>query len=145
MFQLSDILAGQQAFIFGQDHFYIDSYANTSDPNKTPKAVSKVSKALLKIYRRAMPIVAWLGVLAYLYALATTIRKRSIQPAFLIASTLWCLVACRIAILALVDASAFPAINIKYMSAGFAVFCLALVFSLLAVRTWSGRQPARTE
>ena len=140
-FQLNAILAGTQPVPLGHEQFHIDNATRATPHAEMPSAVRQGYALLLALYRYGMPLGAGLGVLAYVYALATSLRSKRLPLPLLIASMFWGLLVCRIALLILVDISSFPAIQVKYVSAGFLVFCLALLFSGVAARDVSHPHP----
>ncbi len=103
-----------------QSYIYNDKYAP-----------SKLKKLLGKLYKLVMPIIVPLGAFTYLiYFILIVIKKIPITDIFIISTMMWCLFISRIFIIALVDISFFPAINVTYMSAAFPILCLAAFLSL---------------
>jgi hypothetical protein len=94
-------------------------------------APSKLKKLLAKLYKLAMPVLVILGILAYFIKLIIIIiKKEVITDIFIISTMTWCLFISRIFIIALMDISYFPAINVCYMSVAFPILCAAALLSL---------------
>jgi hypothetical protein len=106
--------------LISQSYIFNDKYAP-----------SKLKKLLAKLYKLAMPVLVILGVFTYCIKLILIIiRKEVITDIFIISTMMWCLFISRIFIIALMDISYFPAINVGYMSTAFPILCAAALLSL---------------
>jgi hypothetical protein len=85
---------------------------------------------LLAIYRWVMPLLAGLGLLAALAATLHAVRIRQISPMLVVAVSAWVFVATRVALLALLHATAMPGINHLYAAPGSFMLAVAAVLSL---------------
>lgn len=95
---------------------------------------SNLKKFLSNLYSLIIPTLVLLGAIAYsTYSFLALTRKLVFTDIFIVTTMLWTLFFSRIILLALVDISSFPAINILYMSAAFPILCLAALLSLLLV------------
>jgi len=107
------------------------------------------SKRMVWIYSVLLPLVGGIGMAAYLCHLVLAITGRvRISMSFVIVSSLWVMLAARVAVLVLVDISSFPAINRVYLMPAYPLFCLAsllstfdLMVSVAAKRAHGTRDP----
>jgi hypothetical protein len=101
------------------------------------------------VYSVFLPLLGGIGMVAYLCRLLLAITGRvRISMSLVIVSSLWVMVAARVALLALVDVSSFPAINGVYLMPAYPLFCLAsllgafdLIVSLAVERAHRTRHP----
>ena len=95
-----------------------------------------VKEAVGAIYSGLLPLLAIAGLAAFALALLRASAGRaSVGVLLFVAAAAWGLVASRALLLALVDISAFPAVNAQYMQPAFPLLVLAAVASLAALRT----------
>jgi hypothetical protein len=93
--------------------------------------IRDLRKWLIAAYRVLLPLLGAIGLTAWLVRLAQVVTKRVPATApFVIGSALWVMVATRIAVVVLVDISAFPAINQRYLVAAYPLLCVASVLGI---------------
>jgi hypothetical protein len=115
---------------------FIDKVENRHDMRVLPRhrAASYVRAVLVHFYRDAMPALLIVGVLATLLTFAMAVVARAMPPAtWLVAIAAWAMVAARIAILGLVDASSFPGAAYHYTAPASYLAALACVLAIAAL------------
>lgn len=120
-------------FTFGSGQLYLDSVpGSTGIPPaaKAPAWPGPVKHAIGKGYALVLPWLAGSGLLAFLWVSGRVVLRRRSSPLYAVAAASWCMVAGRAVLLALVDMSAFPAVNVQYMQAAFPLLVLAAIASL---------------
>ena len=123
----------------GELHF--DAVDRQEDPRLgVYRAVRELKQRIERAYRSGLPVLALGGLLALAWAVFAGLRRRRLAALPIVAIAAWCMVACRIAVLALVDISAFPAMHVLYMQPAFPLMLLATVLSLAAL--FCGDDPA---
>lgn len=120
---------------FGAAELQIDDATGipprAADVPAWPQAVRRVA---LAGYAFALPWLALAGLLAFLVAAARmAVRRRPAGGLLVLAACGWGLVASRALLLAVVDISAFPAVNPQYMQPAFPLLVMAAVASLAAL------------
>jgi hypothetical protein len=131
--QLFEVTETTRHFTFGSGQLYLDSVsAGTGIPPaaRAPAWSVSIKHAIGKGYALVLPWLAGSGLLAFLWVSGRVIRRRRSSPLYAVAAASWCMVACRAVLLALVDMSAFPALNVQYMQAAFPLLVLAAIASL---------------
>lgn len=102
-------------------------------------AIRDLRKWLIAAYGVVLPLLSGTGLAAWLVRLAQVVTRRArVTAPFVIGSALWVMVATRIAIVVLVDISAFPAINQRYLVAAYPLLCMA---SMLGICDLAARVP----
>ena len=97
---------------------------------------------LVRFYKILIPALMLAGLAAAVVAVWRSVRRRALDAVLLTALAAWTLVATRIVILALIEASSFGAANLLY---GAPASYLAVLAAFLSVAALRGRpQPART-
>jgi putative flippase GtrA len=117
-----------------EGELYLDSIGRA--PQLSPPASEgalAVRTRIGRVYGAMLPWLALAGLLAFAGAMVVAIRRRQGTPLLAVAVAAWCLVACRLVVLALVDLSSFPAINVQYMQPAFPLLVLAAIASLAAL------------
>lgn len=110
-----------------------------NDPAETITSDSRVRLALRlrtfldSAYGFLMPVLFWSGLAAMVVATWMTVANRDLDPILVLAGVAWVLIFCRIALLALIDVSSFPAINPQYLAPAYPLACLAPIFSIASV------------
>ncbi len=91
----------------------------------------KFKNTLSSLYKLVVPVIVFLGALAYAVSLIVTlVLKKRFDNISIVSTMLWCLFFSRVFLLVLVDISSFPAINTLYMQPAFPVLCLAALLSM---------------
>lgn len=99
---------------------------------------SRVKVGLEGLYRVASPVALILGLATFVVAAAR--RKRARSPMIIIATSAWVLYGSRIGLIALIDASSFPAINAQYLEPAFLALYIAAAASITGY--WETRTKA---
>ncbi|THD73090.1 MAG: hypothetical protein E7813_03485 [Bradyrhizobium sp.] len=128
----------------GSAVLYVDSVtgANASrliNPGET--FAGRVRLWLVRIYKILMPPLIFAGLFAAAIAICRAVRARALDAVLVAAFAAWALVATRVVILALIEASSLPAVNDLYAAP--AIY-LAVVAAFLSIAALHDRpQPAR--
>ena len=85
-------------------------------------------------YGIVLPWLALAGLGAFAWAAFDALRRRRLSPLLAIAACAWGLTVSRAVMLALVDMSAFPAINLNYLQPAFPLLVVAAFASIAALR-----------
>jgi hypothetical protein len=107
-----------------------------SDPADTNATDPRIRLALRfrtflnSAYGILMPALLLSGLAAIIVATWMTIASRDVDPILVLAGVAWVLMLCRIALLALIDVSSFPAINPPYLAPAYPLSCLAPILSI---------------
>jgi hypothetical protein len=121
----------------GSAQLYVDSVSGgayaTGIHNARDKLAADVRGGLSRLYVRLLPLLLFAGLFAAIAASWRAIRTRSLHPLLLTALAAWALVATRIVILALIEVSSFPAVNIGYSAPASYVAVVAAFLSIAAV------------
>lgn len=113
----------------------------TTPVDPSADLIQELRKWLIAAYGVLLPLLGGIGLAAWLVGLAQVVTKRAqVTAPLVIASALWVMVATRIAVVVLVDISAFPAINQRYLIAAYPLLCMA---SALAIAGLAAGAPAR--
>lgn len=114
---------------------------------QAPAWARKVKRGIGRVYGVILPWLAGSGLLAFFWFAGRALLRRRfgalLAPLPALATAAWCLVACRAALLALVDISSFPAINVQYMQPAFPLLVLASFASLMSFLPIPGRETSR--
>lgn len=95
---------------------------------------SQVKVQLEHVYSVISPIVFVAGLLAFVASAALWLRRRLVGgPMLLVATIAWVLYASRLALIAMIDASSFPAINAQYLEPAFLILYVASFTSITAL------------
>lgn len=126
----------------GDLHF--DSTGEGIPPSaQAPAWASKARLGIGRVYGVLLPWLAGAGLLAFAWLAGRALLQRRFAPLLgplpALAVAAWCLVASRVALLALVDVSSFPAIEVQYMQPAFPLLLLASLTSLIALLPVAGR------
>ena len=121
----------------GTAQVYLDSVSyRDPTPNSAELVATYLREILVQLYRVAAPILLSVGLLAALAAIVRncTIGARQASSSILLAAlAAWALVATRIGILALIDASSFPAANFLYAAPAIYLAAVAALLSIAAL------------
>jgi hypothetical protein len=109
---------------------YIDKVRNF----ETASIASRVRDILVDIYAILMPSLLIGGMVAAVAGVVRACRARDLGAVLLVAVALWGAVATRIGILALIDASAFPATSLTYSAPASYLAVMAAILSLSALQ-----------
>ena len=86
-----------------------------------------------RIYAVVSPLVFILGTIGFCVAVALKVRGHDVRGALLVvAAVSWVLYACRLALVALVDVSSFPAVNSLYLQTAYLALYVAAFASVAA-------------
>jgi hypothetical protein len=111
---------------------YIDQVRNFEKAS----IASRVRDILVDIYAVLMPCLLIGGLLAAVAGVICASRARDFSAMLLVAVALWGAVATRIGILALIDASAFPATSLTYSAPASYLAVMAAILSLSALQPY---------
>lgn len=100
---------------------------------ETSQWATHARHAVGRVWQVVSPWLAGIGVLALLLAAVIHGAQRRLPASLVIALAAWALVACRLAVLVLVDISSFSAISVQYMQPAFPLLVLAALASLAAL------------
>lgn len=132
--ELASIITAPVSIRLPEGELYFDSIGRAPQLSPPPSgSVLAVRERIGRFHGAMLPWLAIAGLLAFAGAVAVGIRRRHATPLLAVAAAAWCLVACRVAVLVLVDLSSFPAINVQYMQPAFPLLVLAAVASLAAL------------
>jgi len=88
---------------------------------------------LQRMYAVVSPIVFLLGIVAFCLALALKVMRREVRGGLLVVATVsWVLYISRLGLVALVDASSFPAVNPMYLETAYLALYIAAFTSVAA-------------
>ena len=118
----------------GAERLSIDSAAYSPLTLRTRAA--NAWNRILPVLEIPFRILVVVGLLGYVVNLIGAIASRSLPPIFAIALALALAVACRAVLLALVDATSFPALDYDYMAAALPLTVCAAVLSTVACYDW---------
>jgi len=131
---LATIASRQHGFALGDGQLFFDVARVEESPQRTDttELVSACWRvATLGLYQALLPLLLFAGVVAMLVALVRAVRRREMTPSLVLAITLAAFALTRMAILALVDFSLFPALGLLYMAPA---NYLAVAAALAAIR-----------
>lgn len=115
---------------------YIDFVVSTENGaflyDKRSEIALLITHWLSILYSWAMPLLLVLGAFSFVAALIRASFKRQIDAVTIAAMASYALVAARIAIMAIVDASSFPAIRLDYLVPAAYAAALAAILSISA-------------
>ena len=89
--------------------------------------------AMDRYYGCALPWLLLLSSLAMLITLSVSLVRRTLTPTATLTLVLWILFICRLALLALVDISSFPAVIVPYLSPAYVLACITPILSFAAL------------
>jgi len=145
-FDVTRVRSGQKRYAFNGETLHVDSWKSSASPpaGYAVHMAREARRVLIGIYGTVLPVLVTLGAACYLAICALAcIRRRSDCNRFplLVVSTLWCMVAARIAVVVMVDVSAFPAIRPLYLTPAYPLICAAALCSVfLAFREMPWRR-----
>lgn len=144
--ELSEATAARM-FTFDAARLQIDDATGIPPAaSAAPRWPAVAREAVGAIYSALLPLVAIVGLATFLLVLWRACAGAAQGGVFpVLAAAAWGLVASRALLLALVDISAFPAVNAQYMQPAFPLVVLAAVTSLAALcpRVQQQRNPPR--
>lgn len=115
---------------------YIDSIVSTENPallhDKRSEIALLITNWLGVVYSWALPVLVALGALSFAATLIRAYFRRQIDAVTIAAMACYALVAARIAIVAIVDASSFPAIRLDYLVPATYAAAVAAILSISA-------------
>jgi hypothetical protein len=92
----------------------------------------RLRRFLLDAYRFLVPGLVLGGWMAFVAAFLKGLGRRTLEPMLVVATSIWALVGTRVGLVALVDASAFPAIGVQYLAPACYLAVLGSFFSFSA-------------
>jgi hypothetical protein len=95
-------------------------------------------ESVVRVYGSLFPLAALAALVSWLACGLRGVRRSDLRKPFLISAALLAGVCARIAILALIDATSFPAVNVLYLSAAYPLF---IAFVAVAIATPAGFSP----
>ena len=111
----------------------------------------RTRKFLIDAYGVIVPAIFWPGLAAMFIGLwSIGARRAAADPIIIMAAAAWTLLLTRVALIALIDASAFPAASWEYAAPAFPLACIAPLLSLAVLLnqplllTWPSRFRKRT-
>ena len=96
-------------------------------------AARAVTIAAFRIYHFLFPAVLGVGLLCYVLAMIGAARKRQCTPALILATAAWALVLTRCVLMALIDSTSFPAIQMGYLAPAAYLAGVAAMLSFCAI------------
>jgi hypothetical protein len=110
--------------------------------NLTEMAVMKISilNAIGRIYQVIAPILVILAIVAYSITTVHLFRKHAFSDLYIINSAILVAMVARLLILALIDISSFPAVNILYLSPVHPLLLICMILSLIDGMTTAFRK-----
>jgi len=91
----------------------------------------KAKSTLLIIYKRLAPILFWCGIFAFVgTCVLIIVGMAEVTGPLILAAALWASLASRCLLLAMVDATSFPAINSLYLQPAYALSIAAATVSI---------------
>lgn len=137
---LSSVDAVPRQFALGEATLNFDGLPAIPPTAVAATAPQAVKAGIWRGYAMVLPWLAAAGLCGFAWAMAAALRRRRAGALAVLAMAAWGLVASRTLVLALVDLSAFPAINHQYLQGAFPLLVLACIASLGAALE---RRPAR--
>ncbi len=137
-------VGGAVARSAGDRTLHVDATVAALNPaglwNRSANAAGHIIRALLRAAPFVFPPLVALALLAFAWAGARCLTDRRLDAAWLSAATAWTLVGTRLALVALVDVSSFPAINAQYTLPATYLMALAIPLSLASgAAAWARR------
>ena len=90
---------------------------------------------LIKLYGMLAPLLVLAGLMALITTLIRSVKTRTVEPLFVVATGAWVLVATRIFILAMIDISAFPASNYLYSAPANYLVLIAAMLTIASCKS----------
>lgn len=109
------------------------SHSSAAGPDKRVETARRISNTAFSIYNVLFPAFLGIGLLCYIATLVSAAMRRHLTSAAILASAAWALVIGRICLIALVDASSFPSINMEYL---IPATYLAVIAAITSVFPW---------
>lgn len=137
--ELATVVAAPVSIQLAEGELHFDSIGRMARLTQPPSESVLIARERIgRFHGAVLPWLAIAGLLAFAGTVAVGIRRRHCTPLLAVAAAAWCLVACRVVVLVLVDLSSFPAINVQYMQPAFPLLVLAAVASLAALLPIAG-------
>ncbi len=132
-FDIGNVPKGQKHFAFGGAILHVDEWRGVTEVHDPVMGWAKTSRVrLIKIYQVLLPVLGGLGFCGYLLLCVRVLarRGRGTSLVFVVASAFWCMLAARVAVVVMVDISAFPAVRQLYLMPAYPLLCVAALLSL---------------
>jgi hypothetical protein len=133
--------ARRKGLVEGEDpaaRLYIEADEIQADgASSGTEPFDRVRRHLLGGYRVLVPVLVLSGLAALVGSLWTSRGRAALDPLAIVAASTWALVLARVALVVLVDASAFPAVSFQYLAPA----SYLIVFG--ALLSWAGFARAR--
>jgi len=121
------VLGNMQVFfdkvVVGENKFYPVFVAGE-------RTTLKVRQLLLSAFKGALPIVLFLGLIAFFVLTVVTILQQTLSVLYVLCGAFWAAVFARLGILLLVHISSFPAFNMLYFMPVYSLIIIASLMSL---------------
>lgn len=129
--RLADLGGSRRDFTLGTGHLHVDGVqAGIPESAQAHPAAKRLRDGISRMHAFMLPWLAGVGLFAFGWMSLRGIRQRRFDLAWLLAAAAWTLLAARMALLLLVDISAFPALQIHYVQPAFPLLSLASVLSI---------------
>lgn len=132
-FDIGQVRNGKKQFTFGGAVLHVDDWRDMGEAHDPVTDWAKSLRAcLIQVYRVLLPVLGGLGFCSYLLLCGMMLsrRGRGTSLVFVAASAFWCMLAARVAVVVMVDISAFPAVRQLYLMAAYPLLCVAALLSL---------------
>jgi hypothetical protein len=132
---LADQVGHASQYPMGRAILNIDqiSSSSSSGTNLQRHFASRWRNAMEWSYGHVLPWLLPLSLLAMLITILISALRRTLTIATIIAIALWTLFISRLALLALVDISSFPAVVVPYLSPAYVLACVTPILSFAAL------------
>lgn len=119
--------------------FYLDQVAGEKQiiPPSTQLSLFILANVLVPAYKLLTPALVVLGFCAFVFGLRNAYRSRTLPVTLVVSTSAYVMVASRVFILALVDISSFPGINLLYAMPGHYFLLFGSVLSVLTISSFS--------
>lgn len=129
--RVGDISDSRRNFALGSGHLHVDSvHAGIPSSAQARPAARRLRAAISRVHAFVLPGLAGAGLVAFAWVSLLAMRERRFDLLWFLATAAWALIAARMALLILVDISAFPAIRIHYVQPVFPLLSLAALLSI---------------
>lgn len=131
----------------GKGQVYIESIESlageaASAPSRLDRVASRVRLAVIQYYPVLLVPLIVFGLVAFLVAPLIRLRATLRNIAYLLAFVCWLAVATRVVLLTLIAVTAFPALDVLYLTPVYPMLVAGAVLSITALTQLLGPQPA---
>lgn len=129
--RLADVSDARRGFTLGSGRLQIDAVRLGIPPSAQAHPTPRRLRAgISRLHATLLPWLGGVGLVAFAWLSVHAIRQRRIDLPWLLAAAAWTLIGARMALLILVDISAFPALHIHYVQPVFPLLSLAAWLSI---------------